>query len=200
MTTPLKDSNGNTALHLMSIYGNTEPCGLLLHQVRERNNTGEIPLHIAAKRGHPGCVKICLNYDPTLAFEKDNNGDTALHLAAQHGNDMSAELLTANKKTIFEKNKLGQVPLHLAVEHKQLSIVKMLLESKNEKDNNGDTPLDFLKKINKNWTRHLYMCILAQLEKPDELEEAMAELQRWTNRVRAILVRRELSKRGITDI
>ena len=124
-----KDKDGNTALHLATESGSLEIAKLLLTTVKERNNSGENAIHIAAKEGLYSFVKLFLEKDPTLAFEKGNDGDTPLHYAAWNGHLECSKLLIAAKA---EKNVEGFTPLALAVKNGHKAVIELLKEPKDE--------------------------------------------------------------------
>lgn len=94
----LNDPNreGDTPLHLASLYGQAECVRVLLEAGADagvRDPDASTPLHDAAAGGYTEVVRLLLASDPCLAASRDDDGDTPLHNAARGSHAACAELL-----------------------------------------------------------------------------------------------------------
>ncbi|KAK4231611.1 ankyrin repeat-containing domain protein [Podospora fimiseda] len=106
-------------------------------------------LHFAARRGHPGIVRLILSHDkanPGVETEQDN---TAMHTAASTGRAKVVKaLLDDGRINPNAENHYGQTALHIAAgskKRKHTAVVKVLADSDmvdiNITDNDGLLPL-----------------------------------------------------------
>ncbi|MHB9148025.1 MAG: ankyrin repeat domain-containing protein [Candidatus Amoebophilus sp.] len=145
-------------LHFAAEGGNVALVKLLLHQgasIRDRDDSGETPFHIAAREGHLEVIKLLLQKEQqgqqeTNPFTGDQGlppltsdqglppfmGDHALSFLFTGGNGLppfldnyvSLSLMNDRGLPSSLKNKLGEVPLHIAVRKGYVEIVRLLLE------------------------------------------------------------------------
>ncbi|ACE06627.1 hypothetical protein Aasi_1317 [Candidatus Amoebophilus asiaticus 5a2] len=129
--------------------GNVELVKLLLHQgasIRERDDSGETPFHLAAREGHLEVIKLLLQKEQqeTNPLTSDQGllpfmGDYTLPLftplfTGGNGlppfldNYVSLSLMNDRGLPLSLKNRLGEVPLHIAVRKGYVEIVRLLLE------------------------------------------------------------------------
>ncbi|XP_046370203.2 tyrosine-protein kinase HTK16-like [Haliotis rufescens] len=85
----IKDTNGHTALHRACVANQPRVVELLIKKGRsltsERcSQTGWVPLHEAAMRGHINCIKVLLENDAT-PFPRNDDKLTPLELAKTYG-------------------------------------------------------------------------------------------------------------------
>ena len=82
----MKDGDEKTALHLHQ--GNVGPVKMLLEfeaEVNVQDNSGDTPLHIAARNGRTAVVEVLLKNGASTSIVNKKN-QTALDTAAVHGN------------------------------------------------------------------------------------------------------------------
>lgn len=106
------DKFGNTPLHLCAKYGAST--GVLetvatanLAQCKMQNNTGKVPLHLAAQRGFCELVRALFELDPETSMVKNKYGSTALECAKRNNQDISSVFL---KSLMRERGFLVGVP------------------------------------------------------------------------------------------
>ena len=81
-----KDRNGNNALHIVCMNGDSQLGKLLVAQRRllyQRNNHGDTPLHIACRRGHAELVDVLLHAKPFDVNTENNQGIIPFELACE---------------------------------------------------------------------------------------------------------------------
>ncbi|TQE06156.1 hypothetical protein C1H46_008221 [Malus baccata] len=111
------------------------------------NDSGETPIYLAAERkNHPLVSEMLKNCSvPTYTGP---NGRTALHVAViLKDEEMTEELLKADRTLSKAEDELGCTPLHLAARFGSVSIVKQLLANDRSTayiaDKDGATALHF---------------------------------------------------------
>ncbi|KAL2933402.1 BRCA1-associated RING domain protein 1 [Bienertia sinuspersici] len=118
---PLED--GDTALHLASLYGHLACVQLLLERgasVEAKDEDGAIPLHDASAGGYTEIVELLISRasDPEclrrLLETVDTEGDTPLHHAARGEHLDVIKLLLAHGASPTKKNIYDKVPAELA--------------------------------------------------------------------------------------
>ncbi|XP_022722162.1 ankyrin repeat-containing protein At5g02620-like [Durio zibethinus] len=113
----------------------------------QRNANWEIPLHIAARHGHSGIVKVLieranvvLHEDPERGLDatgarqmlrmRDEEENTAFHLAARYGHlDVLRLLVKEDPDFAFSANTSGETPLYLAAEGGYHGMVTEMLDN-----------------------------------------------------------------------
>ncbi|XP_022722160.1 ankyrin repeat-containing protein At5g02620-like [Durio zibethinus] len=121
-----------------------DKCPSLLLQ---RNANWEIPLHIGARHGHSGIVKVLieranvvLHEDPERGLDatgarqmlrmRDEEENTAFHLAARYGHlDVLRLLVKEDPDFDFSANTSGETPLYLAAEGGYHGMVTEMLDN-----------------------------------------------------------------------
>jgi len=107
------------------------------------NETGDGPLHLAARHGSTVVIIACLidGYEPNLASPE---GETPLHVALRTGHPDCASVLLASGADPNAPDNKGFTPLLLAVTESHGGMVRRLLKhgaNPNCKDPGGGTPL-----------------------------------------------------------
>lgn len=116
----LLDHAGNTALHLAARHPDrVDIVSALLRAAPSTthclNAYGDLPLHVAVRRGNVGAVNELLTVGPSAAAVPNDRGNTAAHLAASLAYpDILKLAADAAPATLAAKNKEGLTPLHLA--------------------------------------------------------------------------------------
>ncbi|CAL1373012.1 unnamed protein product [Linum trigynum] len=118
---PLED--GDTALHLVCLYGHLSCVRVLLEKganVEAKDEDGAIPLHDACAGGYTEIVRVLLNHasgDETvkrMLLTVDDEGDTPLHHAARGEHTEIVNLLLAAGAPVTRTNSYGKTPGELA--------------------------------------------------------------------------------------
>ena len=94
--------------------------------VNAKDNTGETPLHIAA-RGNRDEIAVALIGAGADANAKENTGETPLHVAASENKAEAADALIAAGANIHAKDNAGATPLHAAVISRSAGLVEILI-------------------------------------------------------------------------
>ncbi|XP_048137810.1 protein ACCELERATED CELL DEATH 6-like [Rhodamnia argentea] len=91
------------------------------------NDSGETPLHIAARAGKTGAVGLVLSRaNPRY---KDWSGNTALHEAVRNRrSEVIRQLVSKDPLPLYQMNKESKSPWSVAVETGDLEVLKLLLE------------------------------------------------------------------------
>jgi ankyrin repeat protein len=145
-----KMDNGMTPLILAAFRKDDEMTALL-----EKNKAAKssqpvgkagLSIHEAAAEGDVDTVKLLLDQDKKLMYEKDENGKTPLHWAAAKGQVAVLKLLVEDyKMEIDARNGDGGTPMHAAVSQDQKESVKFLIKHKADvnakRKTGGGTPL-----------------------------------------------------------
>lgn len=118
------DTDGCTALHWASFYGQLKTCSTLLEFGADPNNLAKnyiSPLHLASN-GHHEIVRLLLLKGAKIS-QMDICGNTSLHYAAANNFPHCTNELLANPFVdVMLENEDGKTAYHLAVENKaQLS-------------------------------------------------------------------------------
>ncbi|GLJ15044.1 hypothetical protein SUGI_0245730 [Cryptomeria japonica] len=86
----LKDSTGQTTLHVATLDGKIHQVNVLLSMlrhpktyVRRADYLGQTALHKAAGRGHLDTMKVLLHWGAQPLLERDSDGRTAMHYTVQ---------------------------------------------------------------------------------------------------------------------
>lgn len=123
------DNEGNTCLHLASLYGASGIVSILLGKkvdINEVKNNGQSALHQAVYGMQIETVLrlidagICLN-------TKNNDGFTPLHIAVAEGSREIVVLLIDRGADIEARSEQGERPIHLAAALESDSILRFLV-------------------------------------------------------------------------
>lgn len=139
-----------------AIVGDTARLGELLkgkgELVKDRNEDGSSPLHVAAREGHEGAIRLLLDAGADVnAIEAPREGErwlewwTPLHFAVLGGKSKAAKILLERRADVNAADKSKLTPLHYAAWAGDVEMVKVLLAAKADrgaKDAKERTPLD----------------------------------------------------------
>jgi ankyrin repeat protein len=136
-----KDRFGYTALHIAADNDRKNVIDVLVANHAEVDNIFD-----AAAVGDLDKMKILVNGNPALAFERGDFGITPLHVAAWHDQKEVAKFLLANKADVNAKTNEGKTPLHFAAQYGHPDMVELLLANKADIEaktiyGNGETAL-----------------------------------------------------------
>jgi Ankyrin repeats (many copies)/Ankyrin repeat len=122
--------------------------------LKERNDEGDLPLHVACKLKQPlAVIDLLVQQHPNAINEANGNGYLPLHLACAFNRsiEMVDFLVQQNPDTTKEKNSDGYLPLHLACAGggQSLKVIQLLVQLQPnhicKRAHNGKTPLDYAK-------------------------------------------------------
>jgi ankyrin repeat protein len=128
--------------------------------VKQRNQEGMTPLHVAAREGHLDAVKVLLATGADMKAVDDPkgkyrypNGWTPLHYAVLSGNTAIAKLLIDKGADVNAVDQRGKhTPLHFAAFAGNVELVTLLLDRRADRtlrDSEKRTPLDLAKERKK---------------------------------------------------
>ena len=128
----LRDSGGDTALHLVARSGgaDVDSAQLLIDggvDLEARNELGATPLHSAALADCREMADYLISRG-ARADERDNEKATPLHYAARENAGGVAKALLELGADIDAKNREGNTPLHDAIRGDAWELVEMLIE------------------------------------------------------------------------
>ncbi|KAA0058458.1 inversin-A-like isoform X2 [Cucumis melo var. makuwa] len=143
-------------LHLSISSGHLEFTRLLIHYkpqlAAEVDSLQRTPLHLASKLGKMEIVEALLEKNMSACFVYDSDGMIPLHYAVLSGQtDVIQKLVKVRPRSLWMKLKNnGQTVLHLCVESNHLEVMKFLIETYvnddedflNSIDDHGNTILD----------------------------------------------------------
>ncbi len=115
--------DGDTALHLASVYGQEDVVRCLLENGADPTVTDDdhaLALHDAASGGHMGCARLLLQAAPWTINALDEDGDTPLHNAARADNTEMVQFLLSRGASASISNRVCGWPcfgMHIAVFH-----------------------------------------------------------------------------------
>ncbi|KAK1700088.1 ankyrin repeat-containing domain protein, partial [Colletotrichum godetiae] len=84
-----------------------------------------LPLHLAAAKGHSGCVELLLTLE--IIDERDEDGCTPLWRACVNGHEHIVEFLIEQGADCGSANFDGNMPLHIAASFGNYTIIERLL-------------------------------------------------------------------------
>ncbi|KAH0640692.1 hypothetical protein KY290_037927 [Solanum tuberosum] len=148
------DNRGDTILHFLAVNGNVagfeilEP-NLSVKDLETRNNSGDTPLHEAARFGKKDMVERILRIEKDLVYVQNNLGETPLYVAAASGEkDVFTILVNCDFSKLTMKRNDGKTILHATIFHDcyelAIDIVNLYPELVNDRDNDSITALDML--------------------------------------------------------
>uniref|UniRef100_A0AAF5Q0Q7 ANK_REP_REGION domain-containing protein n=3 Tax=Wuchereria bancrofti TaxID=6293 RepID=A0AAF5Q0Q7_WUCBA len=115
-----------------------------ISRVHKKNERGETPLHVAARKGeHQLCKKLI--EEGAVINARDYAGWTPLHEACYHGHFKVAKLLLGYDADVNALSDCDDTPLHDAVTSGNEKLVWLLLHagaSRDRVDNDGKKPID----------------------------------------------------------
>lgn len=122
-----RENLGKTALHVAS-----EDAAEFLLSIRANflltDETGTVPLHYMAAKGHAKAVKTLVGKKNCDINAKNKFGQTPLHLSCQFGHFQVARLLLDAGTFPEAADSQGMRPLHYAAKHGQKDIASVLLD------------------------------------------------------------------------
>ena len=96
--------------------------------VNSQDIVGGTALHIAARAGYSGLVKLLVDAKADVNMP-DMEGVTALHFAAGLGHERVVEILLDSKVVMDAQDTRSWTPLYWAVQNRQEKIVRLLLKA-----------------------------------------------------------------------
>ncbi|KAF3648673.1 putative auxin-induced protein-like [Capsicum annuum] len=151
--TPI-DNRGDTILHFLAIHGNVagfeniDP-NLSSEDLEIRNNSGDTPLHEAARLGKKNVVEMIMRIEKNLSFVKNNLGESPMYVAAASGEKDVFDILTkCDFSEVTMKRNDGKTVLHATIIHDcydlAIHIVNQYPELVNVRDDEEMTALNIL--------------------------------------------------------
>lgn len=105
-----------------------------------RDSRGNTPLHLAASCGHEDVVKILLRESKVGVTASNNHKNSPLHLASRNGHENVVDLLLQQKYVKAElKNEHGKTPLYYAADTANEPILMKLLAGSRVDEDLGKT-------------------------------------------------------------
>ncbi|KAK8011810.1 Alpha/Beta hydrolase protein [Apiospora arundinis] len=142
----VKDSAGQTSLHLASSEGHQDVATLLIDKgadVKATANNGQTPLHLASSEGHQDVATLLIEKGADVRAAA-NNGRTSLNWAVRRGHKEVVKLLINKAADVNATANDGWTPLHWALSKGHEEIAKLLIETGADvkaADNGGRTTL-----------------------------------------------------------
>jgi hypothetical protein len=123
--------------------------GRKIHQVSEKDEMGETPLHRAAENGNLATAKFLIDKKAKLNIMGGEDDMTPLHYAARNGNVEMTNLLLDHGADVNKKTIDGNAAIHEAVaESENIDVVKALLNKGAKlflKNGDGKSALDYVR-------------------------------------------------------
>eukprot|EP00736_Rhodelphis_marinus_P004760 Rmarinus@m.25053 len=149
----IQNNEGLSPLHLAALLGYTDAAARMVARgadVAVRDTTRMTPLHMAAFKGFAGTTaRLCdLGTDVNVTDGEDR---TPLHWACAEGHDETVERLLQWGASVTCVDQYKKTPLHYACEEAHTECAEYLirvgaeLDSVESRDNDGKTPIDFVK-------------------------------------------------------
>ena len=99
--------------------------------IKEVDNEGKSPLHLACQHGHLTVVQLILEsqqYSKDVLEAGDKKGNTPLHLACMGGKKSIVKELIMKGVNANTTNVDRRTPLHLAAKHNRVDIIEYLFK------------------------------------------------------------------------
>lgn len=134
----LQDQDGNTALHVACLHGQTDCAsemvtdvsqGLLALVLETQNWRGLACLHLAALNRQHQILNLLSKMGADLNIQEGTSGKTALHLAVELRDVASVKFLLSRGANVDAAMFNGCTPLHLAVGRQDAAIANLLCQS-----------------------------------------------------------------------
>ncbi|KAI9083274.1 hypothetical protein K1719_034806 [Acacia pycnantha] len=150
----LRGEHGRTPIHFAAKTGYALGVRILLEKspstAKEFDMKGNLPIHLASKRGHVDVVKEFCERMKMVSLLRGltiKEGQNIIHLAAKHGHeDVVKYVLRHTKLDVNQKDKNGNSPLHFAAQNLHYSTALSLALDKridvNAMNNEGLTATD----------------------------------------------------------
>ncbi|XP_010038573.2 protein ACCELERATED CELL DEATH 6 [Eucalyptus grandis] len=130
----MTDSKGGNVFHLADFWNVTRVFDLLQPETeylaREPDKNGDLPIHIASKRGH---VELINKLHPVSQWV-NGKGQTVLHVAAKYGREEVVRSILKHpdlREMINERDHDGNTPSHLAAKYLQpAALVHLVLDKR----------------------------------------------------------------------
>ncbi|XP_014237512.1 ankyrin-1-like [Trichogramma pretiosum] len=156
----VRDSFGNTPLHLAMLHGNKRATEILLARGAEpnlANKKGWTPLHLIYRRVEKdesieSFFKVNEENRQTVQVDvRDRKGNTPLHLTLENSNAWASEILLTRGADVNSVNEKGSTPLHIMCQKTEADLLVKNFFAINARLNNpvrvnvrdsfGNTPL-----------------------------------------------------------
>ncbi|KAL6349427.1 hypothetical protein AAG906_034084 [Vitis piasezkii] len=136
-------TTADTPLHVAAMLGHLDFAKeVLKHKtnvveyVKELNQHGYSPIHLAAANGHVNVVEMLLGISHELCYLRGKGGLTPLHYASIKGRaDTISLLLSSSPLCVVEETERGETALHIAVRNNQLEALRVLVEGLKRSNN-----------------------------------------------------------------
>lgn len=132
----LATTTADTPLHVAAMLGHLDFAKeVLKHKtnvveyVKELNQHGYSPIHLAAANGHVYVVEMLLGISHELCYLRGRGGLTPLHYASIKGrDDVISLLLSRSPLCIVEETEKGETALHIAVRNNQIEALRVMVD------------------------------------------------------------------------
>ena len=129
-------TTADTPLHIAAMLGHLDFAKeVLKHKtnvveyVKEMNQHGYSPIHLAAANGHVNIVEMLLEVSHELCYLRGKGVLTPLHYASIKGRaDIISLLLSRSPLCVMEETETGETALHIAVRNNQLETLRVLVD------------------------------------------------------------------------
>ncbi|XP_030544356.1 protein ACCELERATED CELL DEATH 6-like [Rhodamnia argentea] len=126
----MTDSDGGNAFHIAAVSNEAQVFELYLgpeteYLARERDMNGDLPIHIASKKGN---VELIKKLEPVSKL-LNGRGQSVLHIAAKYGRTSAVRYILRHPELALLKNErdhAGNTPLHLAAMYSQSGALILL--------------------------------------------------------------------------